>query len=163
MQPKLIITTLPGKSKKCGSEILNRILIKDENATTKEIIRNVFLVYTILNPVEAYGLIISAPPSCIGRIFTIDYIISDMNTIYLLAKKLLLSKKIEKFYVECINRNCPNINCRALEIGIGIGVKDLIKVDYKNPDYVLFINLINNEAFLSLMKKGQEKVSVRSL
>lgn len=159
MQPKLIITTLAGKSKKCKVEILNRILIKDENAIADEVIPNVFLVYTTLSPLEAFGLIISAPPSCIAKIFTIDSIVSDMSNIYSVAKDLLLSKKTEKFYVECINRNSRDIDCRTLEIGIGLSVKDFIKVDYKNPDHILFINLINNQAYLSLMKKGQEKVS----
>lgn len=161
MQPKLIITTFPGKSKKCENEILNRILIRDDSAEVKEIIPNVFFLYTSLTPVEAYGLLISAPPSCVAKIFTIDAIVSNVSNIYSVAKTLLLSRKMEKFYVDCINRNSKEIDCRTLEIGIGLGVKDFLKVDYKNPDYVLFINLINNQAYLSLMRKGQEKVSVK--
>ncbi|ARM75684.1 THUMP domain-containing protein [Acidianus manzaensis] len=163
MQPKLIITTKPGKSKKCRSEILNRILLKDENCKLEEVIPNVYLLYTGLSALQAYGLIISAPPSCIARIFIINQILSDINTIYNSAKQLLLSNNAKKFYVECINRNSKNIDCRSIEIGIGLSVKDLVNVNYKDPDYILFVNIINNEFYLSLMKKGEEKVSVRSL
>lgn len=162
MEPKLIITTLPGKDKKCKAEILDRLLIKDENVQIDEIKQNVFLIYSKLSPLEAYGLIISAPPSCIGRIFTIDKI-SDLSNIFEDAEKLLSSRKFKKFYVECINRGNKRADCRSIEIGIGLRMKGKLEVDYKNPDYILFVNLIGNKVYLSIMRKGQEKVSVNSL
>ncbi|AWR97043.1 RNA methyltransferase [Acidianus sulfidivorans JP7] len=163
MQPKLIITTKPGKSRKCGIEILNRILLKDENAKVEEIIPNVYFLFTSLPSLQAYGLIISAPPSCIAKIFIVDQILDNTNELYDIAKQLLISKKTKKFYVECINRNTKNADCRSIEIGIGLSVKNIIGIDYKNPDYILFVNIINGKYYLSLMRKGEEKLSVKSL
>ncbi|BDC18998.1 THUMP domain-containing protein [Acidianus sp. HS-5] len=162
MEPKLIITALAGKGKKCKMEILDRLLIKDDSADVNEVKQNVFLVCSKLSPLEAYGLIISAPPACMGRIFIVNKI-SKLSEVFNDAEELLLSKKIKKFYVECISRGNKQVDCRSIEIGIGLKMKGKIEVDYKNPDYILFVNLIGDYAYLSLMRKGQEKVSVNSL
>ncbi len=162
MEPKLIITALAGKGKKCSTEILDRLLIKDESVKVEEVKQNVFLVYSKLSPLEAYGLIISAPPACMGRIFTVDKV-SSLLTIFKDAEELISSRKFKKFYVECINRGNKQADCRSIEIGIGLRMKGKLEVDYKNPDYILFVNLIDDNVYLSLMRKGQEKVSVNPL
>ncbi|NON61510.1 RNA methyltransferase [Acidianus sp. RZ1] len=156
-QPRLIVTTYTGKDKKCIPEILNRLFISDPYAEAFEIKKNVILVYSTLSSIEAYGLLRSAPPSCAAKVFYIDLVvkIDELKTLFDSVTKILLNKKIDRFYVECINRG-SNVDCREIEIGIGIAMKNFAVVDFSSYN-IVFINIINNYAYVSVMNKGQEK------
>lgn len=162
--PKLLLTVKKNKENKCIIEILNRIFIKDLNAKAEEIIKNVVLLYTSLSPMEAYGLLYSAPPSCVAKIFPIEYVINSIDENEIIREVTQISKnKIRgSFYVDCYSRGIK-INCREIEIGIGIGLRDIAKVNFSNPDIVIVVNVVKDKAFVSYIKKGQEKVSVNSL
>ncbi|MCI2415023.1 MAG: THUMP domain-containing protein [Candidatus Aramenus sp.] len=161
---KLVITTAPSKGKKCVSEVLNRIILKDETAKAEEVVQNVVLVKTSLPSFEAYGLVISAPPSCARKIFPVlrSFPSSDVRAIIDEISELLLKSKVTKFFVNCYVRT-SDFDCKVLEIGIGLRLKGIAEVDYKNPEKVVHVNVINGTAYVSLMGKDQEKVSVKSL
>ncbi|BBG23956.1 THUMP domain-containing protein [Sulfuracidifex tepidarius] len=161
--PKVILTTGNNKGRKCAAEVLNRVIPYDENARVEEEVRNVISVYSKLDPLTLYGLLRSAPPSSAFKIFPL------MTTTGADAKEAikegiitLENKKIQKFYVECYKRG-GEINCRELEIGIGMGMRGKGTVNYTDPDSVLFINVMRNFIGLSVLKKGQEKLSASTL
>ncbi|MEJ2775745.1 THUMP domain-containing protein [Sulfolobaceae archaeon RB850M] len=162
--PKLLLTVKKNKENKCIIEILNRIFIKDLNAKAEEVVKNVILLYTSLSPMEAYGLLYSAPPSCVAKIFPIEHVINSINEDEIIREVTQISKNKIKgsFYVDCYSRGA-NVDCREIEIGIGIGLRDVAKVNFSNPDIIITINVVKDKAFVSYIKKGQEKVSVNSL
>ncbi|MFP3259937.1 MAG: THUMP domain-containing protein [Sulfolobus sp.] len=162
--PKLLLTVKKNKENKCIIEILNRIFIKDLNAKAEEVVKNVILLYTSLSPMEAYGLLYSAPPSCVAKIFPIEHLINSINEDEIIREVTQISKNKIKgsFYVDCYSRGA-NVDCREIEIGIGIGLRDVAKVNFSNPDIIITINVVKDKAFVSYIKKGQEKVSVNSL
>ncbi|BAB65464.1 THUMP domain-containing protein [Sulfurisphaera tokodaii] len=164
-EPKLILTVKNNKNNKCIIEILNRLYLKDLNSKAEEIIKNVILVYTSLTPIMAYGLLISAPPSCLAKIYPVDLVIHSVKEREIIDKITEFLKKniqFKTFYVDCYDRGIK-INCREVEIGIGIGLRGFASVDYKNPEKVIVVNVIKDSTYMSVIKKGQEKVSVISL
>ncbi|BFH73533.1 THUMP domain-containing protein [Sulfurisphaera javensis] len=165
-EPKLILTVKNNKNNKCIIEILNRLFLKDINSRAEEVVKNVILVYTSLSPIIAYGLIISAPPSCVSKIYPIDFSVNTINEqdIITYFVKYIKEKNgtFKTFYVDCYDRGVK-VNCREIEIGIGIGLKDLAKVNFEKPDKVIVVNVVKDSAYLSIINKGQEKVSVNSL
>ncbi|AHC51243.1 RNA methyltransferase [Sulfolobus acidocaldarius SUSAZ] len=163
-RPTLLLTAKKNKDNICLIEILNRILIKDMNATAVEIVKNVIILYSNLNPMEAYGLLISGPPSCVAKIFPIHGIIDSISEAEVIRKSVDLCKNVLKntFYVQCYSRGVK-VNCREIEIGIGIGLKGITKVDFKSPELIVFVNVVRDKSYISLLKKGGEKVSVKSL
>lgn len=162
--PKLLLTVKKNKENKCIIEILNRIFIKDLNAKAEEVVKNVILLYTSLSPMEAYGLLYSAPPSCVAKIFPIEHVINSINEDEIIREVTQISKNKIKgsFYVDCYSRGAK-VDCREIEIGIGIGLRDVAKVNFSNPDIIITINVVKDKALVSYTKKGQEKVSVNSL
>ncbi len=161
--PKVILTTGNNKGRKCAVEVLNRVIPYDEEVKVEEEVRNVISVYSKLDPLTLYGLLRSAPPSSAFKIFPLMKATSEN------AKEgiteginMLVNKKIQKFYVECYKRG-GLVDCRELEIGIGMGMRGKGTVNYQDPDSVLFINVMKNFIGLSLLKKGQEKLSASTL
>lgn len=165
-EPKLLLTVRNNKNNRCGIEILNRLFLKDINARITEIIKNVILVYSTISPLVAYGLIISAPPSCVSKVFPIELIIPSIDEQVIINRVIAYVKEksipIKTFYVDCYHRGVK-IDCREVEIGIGIGLRDYAKVDFENPDKVIVINSVVDTSYLSIIKKGKEKLSVNSL
>jgi tRNA acetyltransferase TAN1 len=163
MEPKVLVTTASNKGNKCIVEILNRIFIKDPNAIAKEITQNVIIVETSLSPLEAYGLIISAPPSCAKKVFPINMVLPlDSKLIICKIYEYLVNLHISRFFVNCFVRS-GNFDCKMLEIGIALKVKGIINVDYRNPDKVVNLNIVKDFVYVSILNKDQEKVSVKSL
>jgi tRNA acetyltransferase TAN1 len=161
--PKAIVTTGNNKGKKTTIELINRLLPYDNDVEIKEEIKNVLSIYSKLSPMEIYGLIASAPPSSAFKIFPfMDVAELQIETIIKKGVNLLLSKKVKKFYVECIQRT-KEVNCREVEIGIGISMRGKAEVNYNEPDYVLFANIMKSFLGFSLFKNGQEKLSVSTL
>jgi len=166
-EPKLLLTVRNNKNNRCIIEILNRLYLKDLNAKAEEVIRNVITVFTTLSPIISYGLLISAPPSCLAKIYPIDLVVHSTDENLIIEKIVSyirgLSLRIfETFYVDCYNRGI-DLNCRQIEIGIGLGLRGYAKTDFKNPDKIIVVNVVKNSAFLSIIKRGQEKVSVNPL
>lgn len=163
---KAILTVKNNKNNKCVIEILNRLYIRDMKAEAQEIVKNVILVYSSLSPVEVYGLLISAPPSCLAKIFPVIYIINSVKEEKIITDTVnfikSLKDKFSTFYVECYDRGI-RVNCREIEIGIGLGLKDIMKVNFEKPDKVIVVNVIKDTTYVSVINKGQEKVSVTPL
>jgi len=166
-EPKLLLTVKNNKNNRCVLEILNRLYLKDLDAKAEEILQNVILVFTKLSPIISYGLLISAPPSCLAKIYPIDLVLHSTDEKVIIEKvveyiKGISPKLFESFYVDCYKRGI-DLDCREIEIGIGLGLRGFAKTDFKNPDKVVVINVVKDTAFLSIIKKGQEKVSVNPL
>ena len=166
-EPKLLLTVKNNKNNKCILEILNRLYLKDLDAKAEEILQNVILVFTKLSPIVSYGLLISAPPSCLAKIYPIDLVIHSTDEKVIIEKvveyiKGISPKVFESFYVDCYKRGI-NLDCREIEIGIGLGLRGFAKTDFKNPDKVVVVNVVRDTAYLSIIRKGQEKVSVNPL
>ncbi|MEJ2781633.1 THUMP domain-containing protein [Stygiolobus sp. CP850M] len=153
VNPVLLVTARKNKENKCIIEIMNRILIRDINAKIEEVVKNVFLVYSSLSPMETYGLLFSARPSCIAKVYPIHFMIPSTQEEEIIRKTIENAKKIVKtsFYVDCHKRGIE-VNCRQIEIGIGLGLKGYAKVDFKKPDFVVVINVIPNLATVSYVK-----------
>ncbi|QGA54457.1 RNA methyltransferase [Sulfolobus sp. E5-1-F] len=158
--PKALVTTKPGKGQKCINEILNRILIKDIDARVIEYIQNVILIYSDLDPLVIYGLLFASPPSCAEKVYPFQWIINSTNEKEIIVNVINFMKNrvkdLKTFYVRCYNRGI-NVDCREIEIGIGIGLKDLINVDFKDPDVILHVNVLKEFTGISLLRKNQEK------
>ncbi|AOL15735.1 RNA methyltransferase [Sulfolobus sp. A20] len=156
---KCLITTKTGKAIKCIPEILNRLLIKDPNAKVIEYTKNVLLISSLLDPLTIYGLLISHPPSCAEKIFPFQLITKPLEK-DLVEKTINYIRQnfndLKKFYVRCINRN-SNINCKTIEIAIGIGLKNFWQVDFKNPEIIIYVNALKDFCGISFLRKGQEK------
>lgn len=166
-EPKLLLTIKNNKNNRCIIEILNRLYLKDLNAKAEEVIRNVVLVFTTLSPIVSYGLLISAPPSCLAKIYPIDLVVYSTDEKQIIEKAVSYIKGVsprifDTFYVDCYSRGI-DLNCREIEIGIGLGLRGFAKTDFKNPDRIIVVNVVKDSAYLSIIKKGQEKVSVNSL
>jgi len=161
--PKLLITTKPGKMKKCIIEVLNSFLRYDQDSNIVEVSSNVLLLNSSLNPNVAYGVIISRPPSCISKVYPIHLSINSTSEKIIIEsiKEYFLQnfRNIKSAYCRCYNRNIK-FDCRSLEMGVGMALKDNILINYKNPDIVIVVNVIPNYALISFIKKAQEKVSV---
>ncbi len=161
---KLIVTTAPSKGEKCVSEILNRIIPKDEAACAEEVVQNVVVVRTALPPLEAYGLVISAPPSCARKVFPValSFASNDVKAVIDGISEFLLKLRLSRFFVNCYVRS-GDFDCKVLEIGVGLRLKGIAEVDYKNPEKVVHVNVIHDKVYISVLGKGQEKVSVKTL
>ncbi len=162
---KALVTTKNNRGPKCAIEILNRLLIKDSSAKVTEIKKNLLAIFSILPPMEIYGLIKIAPPACAEKIYPIDLVAKseEKEVIYEVVK--LLKSKFNpgfSFYVECIRRG-GKMNCREVELGIGIGMINYARVKFDEPDFIVIINDIGEYAAVSILKEGQEKLSVNSL
>ncbi|MEM0303881.1 MAG: THUMP domain-containing protein [Saccharolobus sp.] len=160
---KCLITTKVNKGKKCIIEILNKLLVKDLTANITEYIKNVLVVYSNLEPMIIYGLLISSPPSCAEKIYPF-HLTTASNEEEIISNVINFVKNrfpnIKKLYSRCYNRG-SKVNCKEVEIGIGIGLKDVIKIDFKNPEIIVYINSLENISGISFLKKGQEKFQPR--
>ncbi|MBP1357153.1 MAG: THUMP domain-containing protein [Sulfolobus sp.] len=163
---KVIVTTKNNKGSKCLVEILNRVLIKDPSAEAKEIKKNLIAVYSsVLSSLEVYGLIYLAPPSCAQKIYPIDMVVSSNEREVITKTVELLKSRYKRgfsFYVDCIRRG-GKMNCREVELGIGLGMKGYADVNFKVPDIIVVVNDLGDFSTVSIIKKGQEKLSVNSL
>ena len=157
MKPVLLVTAKKNKENKCIIEILNRLLIRDLNARVEEVIRNVFLVYSELKPMEAYGLLYSALPSCVAKIYPIHLLIPSNDESEIIKKVSEDAKNVVHgtFYVDCHKRGV-NVSCRQIEIGIGLGLKGYAKVDFKHPDFIIVVNVLSNLTTISYLKGLRE-------
>ncbi|AKA74092.1 RNA methyltransferase [Saccharolobus solfataricus] len=158
--PKALVTTKPGKGRKCINEILNRILIKDIDARVIEYVQNVAIVYSNLDSLVVYGLLFASPPSCAEKVYPFQLIINSTNEKEIVVNVINFiknkTKDLKTFYVRCYNRGI-DVNCREIEMGVGIGLKGLINVDFKDPEVVLHVNVLKEFAGISLLRKNQEK------
>ncbi|BCU70496.1 THUMP domain-containing protein [Stygiolobus caldivivus] len=154
MKPVLLVTARKNKENRCTIEILNRILIKDINAKVDEIIKNVFIVYSDLNPMEAFGLLYSASPSCVSKIYPINFLLYSTKEDEIIKNVVDYSRQIvsSTFYVDCFKRGVE-VSCREIEIGIGLGLKGYAKVDFKHPDIIITVNVLPNFTTVSYLKK----------
>ncbi|MEM0374665.1 MAG: RNA methyltransferase [Sulfolobaceae archaeon] len=161
--PKLIVTAKPGKTRKCITEILNVLLKHDQNSSVEEVVSNVLIVNSSLDANLVYGIIISRPPSCMNNIYPIHLILDSNSekTIINSIKEYFLNnfKEIKNIYCRCYARNVK-VDCRVVEIGVGIALKDNVIINYKKPDIIIIVNIVPNRTFISFIRKGQEKVSV---
>lgn len=164
--PKLLVTVKNNKHNRCIIEILNRLYLKDINANAFEVINNVILVFTTLSPDISYGLLISGPPSCVAKAFPIHLVIRSTREDEIIKNVVDFVKsryhELRTFYVDCYSRGIE-VDCREIEIGIGLGLRGIMKTDFKNPERVITINVVKDSSYLSLIRKGQEKVSVNPL
>jgi len=158
--PKALVTTKPGKGQKCINEILNRILIKDIDARVVEYVQNVILIYSNLDPLVIYGLLFASPPSCAEKVYPFQSIINATNEKEIVVNVMNFTKNrvkdIKTFYVRCYSRGI-SVDCREIEMGVGIGLKGLINVDFKDPEVILHVNVLKEFAGISLLRKNQEK------
>ncbi|WP_240938752.1 THUMP domain-containing protein [Metallosphaera hakonensis] len=159
---RLVVTTAPNKGNKCRLELLNRLIPDDPEARVEERVRNVLLVFSDLPSLVCYGRVISAPPACARKVYPVFLSVNTDYKELIIASTQLLHNKEGSIYIECIVRS-GTFDCRAIQMAIGGMIRDRFKIDSKNFDLKLSINVIGNVSTLSLLKPGQEKVSVHSL
>lgn len=67
-------------------------------------------------------------------------------------------KNIKTFFVRCYNRG-GEINCRTIEMGIGISLRNFLIVDFKNPDIIIYVNILKEFVGISFLKRGKKSFS----
>ncbi|BCS91738.1 THUMP domain-containing protein [Metallosphaera javensis (ex Sakai et al. 2022)] len=159
---RLLITTAPNKGNRCRTDILNRLIPHDVEVRVEEPVRNVLLVYSKLSSIQCYGLVMSAPPACAKKIYPVDLVVRSDYRDIINSSLSVLRDKSGSLYVECILRS-GNLDCRTIEMAVGGYLKDRFRIDSRNFDIKLTINIIRQISVISLLKRGQEKVSVKSL
>lgn len=153
------MTTKNNRGSRCAEDVENLLKIRDPSATAFEIKKNVVAVFSKLESNAVFSLLLTYPPTYIIKVFP-AHVVCDLNKeqIVDIAESIILSKRIRSFFVNCQNRGSP-YNCREIEISIGIRMQGKVTVEFKDPDAILHINLVNNYAVLSLLPRDREKVS----
>ncbi|MCH1770681.1 MULTISPECIES: THUMP domain-containing protein [Metallosphaera] len=161
-QVRLLITTAPNKGNKCRTDVLNRLIPYDVEVRIEEPIKNVLLVYSKLPSVQCYGLVMSAPPACARKVYPVVQVTRAEYREIITSSLAMLQGKGGSVYVECILRS-GNLDCRTLQMALGGYLRDKFKIDSKNFNLKLSINVLGEICTISLLRKDQEKVSVKSL
>lgn len=158
---KTIITAKNNRARLCMIEVLNLILPKDPEARVSEVKRNLLALYSSLTPNEVYGLVKAHPPAHCVKVFPAHLVIKggEGEIIRKVVHYFSYNYRSPSVYVDCERRG-SRLNCRQIEIGIGMSLAKLSAISYLSPHLVIYINLIDDNAVVSFMKKGQEKVSV---
>ncbi|BBD72572.1 RNA methyltransferase [Sulfodiicoccus acidiphilus] len=152
-EPKLLATTLAGKSSRCVREVLNSIMPRDPEVEVTEVCQNVLVVRSNLLPNEVYGTLRAAPPSCLARAYPV-HTLAPLNEVEAIRASLELVGKYQgTFLVDCVNRGAK-VDCRQVEMGIGMMLGG--RVSYGNPDWVLTVNCADM-CYISVLRRGQEK------
>lgn len=163
LKPALLVTTAPNKGTLCAIEIANRIMIRDPLVKITEEVQNVLVVYSVLQSRICYGLVVSAPPACARKIFPIHAVARpDYGAVISEAKRLLNETNARTLYVDCYNRG-GRLSCRTLEMAIGGSVSGIAKIDSRTPEVRCVVNVLKDSVMISILKKDEEKLSVRSL
>ncbi|MGC9106172.1 MAG: THUMP domain-containing protein [Thermoprotei archaeon] len=161
-----LLTAITGKEHRCREEIENALMPYDPEVRVVQLTKASFLVRSnLMTPEAAVALLKRAPPTCGAKVFPVHLTEkADLGSLTSAVAKYVSSSKRYvgmKFYVDCITRS-GSFDCRKAELAIGIALRGVATVDFKSPDYVIFVNVYGDTAFVSFVKRGEEKLSAGS-
>jgi tRNA acetyltransferase TAN1 len=162
-----LLTAITGKEHRCREEIENALMPYDPNVQVVQLTKASFLIRSkLVTPEAAVALLKKAPPTCGAKVFPVHLAVkAELGSLTGAIANYVSSNKRYvgmKFYVDCITRS-GSFDCRKAELAIGIALRGTATVDFKSPDYVIFVNVYGDTALVSFVKKGEEKLSAGSL
>ena len=160
LYPKLLVTTGKGKENQAIVEILDILFECDQEAYgIKTNFDGVVLIYTKLDPFKALSIIRKNPTSVVFKVVPLERCVKTslnniVNTGLELAKKRI--KKNNTFIVDCIRRGRYVESSVVVERTLGARIiKELgAKVSFKNPEYIVRVEVLGEIACISVVKRG---------
>lgn len=144
-------------------EIADMLMFIDSEVAVEEVKKNVILVKSVRPLRDLYHRLRAFKPSCVSKIFPVYSFYTGEEdsavkffTSFLMGIPSLAGKK---FYVKCEKRG-TDLSCRQMEIGLGVSLKGFAEVSFHQPDFVVFLNVLDRTVFLSIMRPSGRKVSV---
>jgi len=158
--PKLLVTTSKGKENQAIVEILDILFEHDQKAYgIKTSFDGVVLIFTSLSPFKALDIIRKNPTSVIFKIIPLEKCVkTSLDNIveigFQLAKKHI--RKNDTFIVDCIRRGRFVESSVIVERTLGAKIaKELeAKVSFKNPKYIVRVEIVGDIACVSILKRG---------
>jgi len=162
-----LVTAYTGKEHRCVVDLMNALIPYDPEVRVVQVTKASFIIDSKLNPNAVLSYLKLSPPNCAAKAFPIHLVskavpedvvrrVSD----YVNSHKSIFEGR--KFYADCIVRS-GRFPCREVELGIGMALRDVMKVDFDNPDYIIYVNVVKEKAYISIIQPSQEKLSVYSL
>ena len=154
--PKLLATCKPGKEEQAEIEILDCLLPYDHEIDVERTeFPGVLLVYSSLQPFEAYRRLKRCPKAYIQAITPIQvYIRTSVDEILKSAIKLVegVLKPEDTFAVRCRKRGKLIRSSVEVERVVGKAIMESTgaKVDLENPQYVVVIEVVGQNTGINL-------------
>ncbi|MEM0283565.1 MAG: THUMP domain-containing protein [Sulfolobales archaeon] len=165
--PQALATTYVGKEDR-GVRELRDILFPLDPAVKveKSGFRDVILIYTKISPKDLKDLIFRRKPSSVARLVVVDLCIhlrSKDDIIRVIEESIkLFNQKCRgsRFYVDCIRRGRFVESCHSIESSIGreVALRGLGSVNYKNPECVIKIEVVERIVMIALMKPYEDRL-----
>lgn len=159
--PKLLVTTGKGKEKQAIEEIVNILFEYDNGAYgEKTVFDGVVLIYTSLEPKDAIEIIRKKPTSVIFKVIPIEMCVKT-SLEEIVDKALELAKeyisKGDTFMVDCIRRGRLIQSSVIVEKTLGKEIVEKIGgiVSFRNPKYIIRIEIIGELTGISVLKRSE--------
>ncbi|MEZ0290177.1 MAG: THUMP domain-containing protein [Sulfolobales archaeon] len=168
--PAALATTFVSKESRGVRELRDILFPLDPEAkVVKTEFRDVLLIYTRLSREELKRVFVKLKPSSVARLFIADLCIiledeKDIAKIIDSSVELFISKhRGSRFYVDCVKRGRFIDKCHPIEAEIGsrISISGHGFVDYKNPDVLIKIEVINRIVLISIIKPEEDRLRKR--
>mgnify|MGYP000594125688 CR=1 FL=1 len=163
--PKIIVTAKAGKEAKVKEELEDLLYKLDPNILIKKTgYRDLLEIFSDVNADKLFQEIIERPPYASIRAVKVDLCINaEIKKIIDACIELLkrIPKQGErKIRVECSKRGSYVESCKAIEIAVGTAIErsELAKIDLKKPTDVIKIEIIDDLAYIGIMRPGSDKL-----
>jgi len=156
--PKLIVTCPHGKEERAIEEIMDILISRDLNVqccVTR--FPGVLMVFTSMDSLEAAKLLYTKPSSFIFRITPVfECVEADLKKIVEVCLKLAKQymKPNCKFHVDCTRRGRRVSSSLEVERKVGEAIIQSLNciVDFKNPDFIVKVEIVGDIAGISILK-----------
>jgi tRNA acetyltransferase TAN1 len=148
----LAIITVPHKKEASAKiEILDCILPRDYEAEVLESgFQGVLILKSKINSDEIVNILKECPTAYVYKVIPVDIIVESNISSILKAIIDLVKGKTGRIKIECCKRGKAIESSYELKLMIGEKLKELgYKIDYKNPELLLFINIIGDKTAIT--------------
>ncbi len=158
--PVVIVTTVQGKEHTALEEIPDCLYRYDQGVRVEKTpYGGVLKVYTSLPSREAARIISSCWVSFVKRVVPVDVEV-EARLEAIVDAALKLARGVEdSVAVRCVKRGSRIPSSKVVEEEVGAALKDKLglKIKLEDPDYVLRVEVVGDEAYLSLLSREDLK------
>jgi tRNA acetyltransferase TAN1 len=164
----IVIITVPhNKESSAKIEILDCILPRDYEAEFLESgYRGLLILKSKINSDEIVDILKECPTAYVYRVIPVDVIVESNISSILKAIIELIKGRTGRIKIECHRRGKVISSAHELKVIIGEKLKALgYKIDFRNPDFLLFINVIGEKTAITFGSPNRiiKKLSLNSL
>jgi tRNA(Ser,Leu) C12 N-acetylase TAN1 len=163
--PKLVVTAKTGKEDRAVRELEDLLYKLDPHVIVKRTrYRDFIEIFSSIDANSIFEEIRRKPPYSSIRAVKIDFCIeaeiSKIANACIDILKHMAEHETHRVKIECSKRGSYIKSCKAVEIAVGIAIErsGVAIVDLKKPTSVIKIEIIDNKAYIGIMKPGSDKL-----